>query len=97
MQYRRVQGIDRPFSVELDKAAGFEPPAAIAYKDEGPGRAIGVLFVSVITGVDNECIVHHRPFAFRHRFEGFHEFHQHPAVILADLMPDGISFLSHVP
>ena len=96
MQYRRVQGINRPFSVELDKAACFEPPAAIPQKDEGPGRAIRMLFVSVIAGLDNECIIHHRPFTFRHRFEGFHEFHQHPAVILADLMPDGISFLSHV-
>ena len=96
MQYRRVQGINRPFSIELDKAAGFEPPAAIPQKDEGPGRAIRMLFVSIIAGVDNERIVHHRSLAFRHGFEGFHQLHQHTAVILADLMPDGIPFLFHV-
>jgi len=80
----------------MDKAAGFEPPAAIPQKDEGPGRAIRMLFVSIIAGVDNERIVHHRSVALRHRFEGLHQFHQHAAVILTDFMPDGISFLSHV-
>jgi hypothetical protein len=96
MQDRRVQGVNRPCPIELEKVAGFDPPAAIPQKDERPGSGIRVLFVSITAGVDNECVVHHRSVAFRHGFEGPHQLQQHLAVIVPDLVPDEISFLLHV-
>ena len=99
MKYGRVQGIDRSFpaAAELGKFPRLELSTAVPQQDEWPCRAICVLLVSVIAGVDNECLVHHGSVALRHGFEGFHEFHQHAAVVVADFMPDGISFLPHVP
>ena len=96
MQDCCVQGIDRPRSIELGKSTRLELSPEIPQQDEGPGRGTRMLFVSVITGVDNECVVHHRSIALGNRFEGFHQFYQHAAVILANFMPDGIPFLCHV-
>ena len=99
MKYGRVQGMDRAFpaSAELSQITRLELSTAVPQQDEWASSAIRVLLVSVIAGVDNERIVHHRSVALRHGFEGFHEFHQHAEVIVADFMPDGIYFLSHVP
>ena len=93
MQNRRVQGIDRPRSIELGKSTRLELSTEIPQQDEGPGRGTRMLLVRIIAGVDNECIVHHRSFTLRHRFEGLHQLNQHLAVIVPDLVPDGISFL----
>ena len=96
MKKRRVQGIDRPRSIELGEFPCLELSTKIPQKDEWPGRGARMLLVSVIAGVDDQGVVHHRATALGHAFHRFHDPHQHAAVVLTDLDPDRIAGLIHV-
>ena len=93
----RVERIDRALAVQLGELAGLEGAVAVAQKHHRPVGAVGVLLVGVVAGVDDERVVHHRAAALGHAFQLFHELHQHAAVVLADLDPDRIVRLVHVP
>ena len=91
-----VEGVDRALAVELGEAAGLERAVAVAQQHDRPVRAVGVLLVGVVAGVNDERVVHHRAAAFGHAFQLLHQLHQHAAVVLADLDPDRIVRLRHV-
>ena len=56
-----------------------------------------MLLICVVAGVDDQRVVHHGSTAFGHTFQCFHDPHQHTTVVLANLDPDWIVGLLHVP
>ena len=97
VQQRGIEGIDGARAVNLDKPTGLDAAAAIAQQDERPFVTAGVLAICVVTGVDDERIVHHRAVTFRHRLQGLHDLDEHSTVVLPDLHPDWVVRLLHVP
>ena len=97
MKQGRIHGIDRPLPIKLGKLPGLNGPAAVPEEHEGPVLPAGVLLVSIITGVDDQSMVHHRPVPFGHGFQLLHQLDQHAAIILANLHPNLVIWLGHVP
>ena len=95
MQQGGVQIIDGPLC-HLSKLAGLQRSGRVADEDEGPIVSARVLPLRVVTGVNNQRVVHHGPIALGHRFEFLDQLGQHTAVVLANLNPDLIIRLRHV-
>lgn len=91
-----IKGVDGAGAIELGEASGLESTAAVAEEHDGPGCSVGVLFVGVVAGVEDEGVVHHGAAAFGHALEFLHELDEHLGVVLSDFVPDGIAGLSHV-
>ncbi len=93
-----VEGVDRALAVELCEPAGLEGAVAVAQR-ASPARLRRWCAgrVGVVAGVDDQGVVHHRSAALRHTLQLFHQLHQHAAVVLADLDPDRVVRLLHVP
>ena len=81
----------------MSEASRFESPIQVTQQHHRPVRAVGVLLVCVITGVDDQGVIHHRSIAFRHAFESLHGPDKHFAVVLPNLDPNRITRLIHVP
>lgn len=75
---------------------GLEMSAAVPKKHKRPVRAVGALLFSIIAGIHNLGVIHHRARAFRNGFEGFHKLDQHLRIVLPDLNPGRVSRLLHM-
>ena len=72
VQDRCVKCIDGTLAIELRELSGLDASAAVAQQDEWPIVSAGVLLVRIVTGVDNEGVVHHRSAIFGYRLEFLH-------------------------
>ena len=73
-----------------------ENATQVAEQHDGPIGTRCVLFIRVVARVYDERMIHHRSTAFGAVLEFLDYPGQHPAVVLTDLDPDGVTRLSHV-
>ena len=81
----------------MREATGLECAVEVTQQHDRPVGAVGVLLVCVVAGVDDQGVVHHRTAALGYPVQRFDDPHQHAAVVLANLDPDRIAGLLHVP
>ena len=95
MEKGGVEVVDRAVTY-MGVSTGLKTSTGVAEKHKWPVGSVGMLFLSIIAGVDDQGVVHHRARAFRDGLQGFHELDQHLAVVLTDLYPDRIVGLVHM-